>query len=159
RASRNVKFVRSKNSAVQKIRRLSRSRKLVPRQDTSSRPTLLSLSKAKSYSSNQLRAGAACGFCHRCKQDRQSSGPFTCRPFLLPITASRLPYTDIASRRRYFRIKIGLKLARLRMWPCRHHTGEPRDIFSPQDQQHHHASSSRKNCDGNAEPRVIPEAD
>src|SRR6266404_8331440 len=159
RASRDVKFVRSKTSAVQKIPKRFRSRGLVPQQGTSSRPTLLSLSKAKSYSRNQLGAGAACGFCRRCKQNRQPNGLFTCRPFPSHITASRLPYTDIARLRKYFRIKLGLKLARLRIWPCRHHTGEHCDIFSAQDQQHHHASSSRKNCDGDAEPRVITATD
>jgi hypothetical protein len=70
-----------------------------------------------------------------------------------------LPYTDIARLRRYFQIKSGLKLARLRISPCRHRTGEQRDIFSPQGGQHDHAGNGRKNCDWDAEPRVIPETD
>src|SRR5437762_7760834 len=112
RASPNAKFALSKNSAGQEIRKLFRSRKLVPRQGNSSRLTLLSLRKAKSYSRNHQRAGAGCGSCRRCKQNRQPNALFTCRSFLLPITASCLPYTDIACLRRYFRIKSGLKLAR-----------------------------------------------
>src|SRR5205814_9524587 len=159
RASPNVKFAPSKNSAGQEIRKLSRSRKLVPRQGNCLRLTLLSLRKAKSYSRNHEPAGAGCGFCRRCKQDRQPNALFTSRSFPLPITASCLPYTDIACLRRYFRIKSGLKLARLRIWPCRHRTGEQRAIFSPQDEQHDYAGNGRKNCDWDAESRVIPETD